>query len=367
MSSFKCEVVSVSIIPHPNADALEIAQVKGYQTVVGKNQFITGDVAVYIPEGSILPTWLIEKLELVGRLSGNDCNRVSAIRLRGVVSQGLLYKIRAVQDHYRMQVYYDIAEEFVVNIGDNVAPELGIQKYLPHIPPEMDGKIINIGKDFTIGFDVEDIKQYPDVLIEGEHVRVTEKIHGTFCGIGILPQQFKDEELINNRIVVFSKSLGDKGQTFTRGVDNIYTRAARNSGTINYLLEHFPNTHHSIFILGEVFGSGSMQDLKYGLTGVDFRAFDGVHGWGRGFETYDRSIYLNHVKEVPVLYEGPYSHEIIQRFVTGKENVTGKELHIREGVVIRPVTERSVTGLNRVILRSVSDQYLGRKGGTEYQ
>ncbi len=39
--------------------------------------------------------------------------------------------------------------------------------------------------------------------------------------------------------------------------------------------------------------------------------------------------------------------------------------HIREGVVIRPLEER--VDLNgRVILKVISDDYITRKGGTEY-
>lgn len=39
---------------------------------------------------------------------------------------------------------------------------------------------------------------------------------------------------------------------------------------------------------------------------------------------------------------------------------------MREGIVIRPVLERRHDALGRVQLKSVSDDYLLRKGGTEY-
>ena len=44
-----------SITPHPNADRLEIAHVLGYQCVVRKGLFSTGDLVVYIPERSLVP------------------------------------------------------------------------------------------------------------------------------------------------------------------------------------------------------------------------------------------------------------------------------------------------------------------------
>jgi hypothetical protein len=40
--------------------------------------------------------------------------------------------------------------------------------------------------------------------------------------------------------------------------------------------------------------------------------------------------------------------------------------HIREGVVVTPVVEREDMRLGRVALKSVSEKYLLRKGGTEY-
>ena len=40
--------------------------------------------------------------------------------------------------------------------------------------------------------------------------------------------------------------------------------------------------------------------------------------------------------------------------------------HVREGAVVKPVTERESPEFGRVILKSVSGDYLTRKGGTEY-
>lgn len=43
---------------------------------------------------------------------------------------------------------------------------------------------------------------------------------------------------------------------------------------------------------------------------------------------------------VPTLYEGPYTIEKVLEAASGRETVSGRALHLREGVVIRPVTER---------------------------
>jgi hypothetical protein len=53
---------------------------------------------------------------------------------------------------------------------------------------------------------------------------------------------------------------------------------------------------------------------------------------------------------------------------SGWETVSGRELHLREGVVIRPAAEwySPVTG-GGAIAKVVSAACLTRKGGTEYE
>jgi hypothetical protein len=58
---------------------------------------------------------------------------------------------------------------------------------------------------------------------------------------------------------------------------------------------------------------------------------------------------------VPTLYEGPYK-DIPWGLVDGKSVVDGKTM--REGIVIRPLKERHVRGLGRLILKVVSNPFL---------
>jgi RNA ligase (TIGR02306 family) len=71
---------------------------------------------------------------------------------------------------------------------------------------------------------------------------------------------------------------------------------------------------------------------------------------------------------VPRLFCGPYDIERVLEFASGRETVSGKALHLREGVVVRPTVDRysPVTG-GRAIAKAVSPAYLTRKGGTEYE
>jgi len=63
------------------------------------------------------------------------------------------------------------------------------------------------------------------------------------------------------------------------------------------------------------------------------------------------------IELVPVLFEGPYDWDALKALAEGKTTVPGAE-GIREGVVVRPQTERRAPGLGRVHLKLVSNQFL---------
>src|SRR5271157_1156068 len=197
MSTFEAKVYKLTIEPHPNADKLELAVVGDYRSVVGKGQFLTGDYGVYIQEGSIVPDWLIEKLGLTGKLAGSQHNRVKAMKLRGIVSQGLIVPVTSLSSRNALVVGVEpkpttfmgvenitpVSSAVVVTEGQDCAELLGITKYEPPIPVHMSGEVFN-AFGFTINFDIENIKKFTDVFVEGEEVVMTEKLHGTWTCLG---------------------------------------------------------------------------------------------------------------------------------------------------------------------------------------
>lgn len=80
MSTLGVTTERLTVHPHPNADALELAQVGLLRAVVAKGAHRTGDWVVHIPENELLPDALIEELGLTGKLAGSRRNRVKAIR-----------------------------------------------------------------------------------------------------------------------------------------------------------------------------------------------------------------------------------------------------------------------------------------------
>ena len=368
----ECPAVRLTVEPHENADALELAAVGGYRAVVVKGRYRTGDLAVYVPEGSVVPAYLQERLGLVGRLAGRQKDRVKAIRLRGVLSQGLVVPLEADGTLVNGE-----GGAVAVREGEDYAAHLGVEKYVPPVPASMAGAVWAAGQDRTLAYDVENVKRWPDALVPGERVVVTEKVHGTLLGVGVLPDPLAHPD--HSRVVVFSKGLGAKGLAFdTSGGDaNLYTRVAADYGVADAVLGVFGDAQaldEPVFVVGEAFGAG-VQDLHYGADAgagrPGFRVFD-VYVGRRGRGGYlddaalDRACAAMGLDRVPVLYRGPYSAAVLAELTDGAESMTGAGAHLREGVVVRPATEREDARFGRVQLKSVSEGYLTRKGGTEY-
>jgi RNA ligase (TIGR02306 family) len=372
MATFEAKVYRLKIEEHPNADALELAVVGDYRSIVRKGQFKTGDLGVYIPEAAVLPEWLIQELGLEGKLAGKDKNRVKAVKLRGILSQGLIYPMTYVdgETDERRNMH---ADAFPSQVGKDYTEALGITKYEPPIPIHMAGEVFN-AHGMTLKYDIENFKRYPDVLLEGEDVIMTEKLHGTWCCFGYHPDH-KDSHIIT------SKGLSGQGLAFKvneANANNLYLRALAGTdtdgcGTVLDRAHDFFGYDQAFYILGEVFGKG-VQDLTYGTEKPQFRVFDiYVGNPGEGQDRYINAEQLQafctalNVQTVPIVYAGPFSKEVMEKMTNGYETVSGNEANIREGVVIKPAKERYDNELGRVVLKSVSEAYLLRKGNvTEF-
>ncbi|WP_354643181.1 RNA ligase (ATP) [Kitasatospora camelliae] len=355
MSTLRVTAELLTIHEHPNADALELAQVGLYRAVVAKGAFRTGDAAVYIPEQAVLPAELIEELGLTGKLAGGNADRVKAVRLRGELSQGIVCRPRVLADT-------DLAAAAAA--GLDFAELLGVTKWAPPVPTAMNGEV-EAAPDLMPWVDIENLKRFPDVFEPGEPVVVTEKLHGSCC----LVTYHAD----GGGVQVSSKGIGAQGLALKEDPKNLYWRAVRAydiPAVAARLAERLGASRIGVF--GEVFGAG-VQDLTYGASGraelPGYAAFDvsavvdGQLRWLDAAELLDGELPL-----APRLWSGPYRAETVLALAEGRETLSGRELHIREGVVVRPAVERHSPVLGgRAIAKVVGGAYLTRKGGTEYE
>ncbi|MEU6984414.1 RNA ligase (ATP) [Streptomyces sp. NPDC046324] len=356
MSTLRVTAETLAVHAHPNADALELAQVGLYRAVVAKGAYRSGDVAVYIPEQAVLPTALVDELGLTGRLAGKASDRVKAVRLRGELSQGIVCRPQALAD---VDLTAAAAE------GTDFAELLGITKWVPPIPPTMSGDV-EVAPDLLPWVDIENLQRYPDIFEPGEPVVLTEKLHGTAC---LTTYSAED-----GRVQVSSKGFGAKGLALKEDPRNLYWRAVHGHGVPAVAARLAARLGaRRIGLFAEVYGAG-VQDLGYGANArgeqVGYAVFDvsaEIDGQVRWLDPAE-VLEAGELPLVPRLYEGPYDLDVVVGLASGRETVSGRELHLREGVVIRPATERysPVVG-GRAIAKAVSPAYLTRKGGTEYE
>lgn len=88
MSSVIVQVTLISKLrSHPNADALDVAEVLGWQVVIAKGQYNEGDKIVYFPPDTVLPLACSDRFGVTKYLSKG---RIRVAKLRGEPSFGLV-------------------------------------------------------------------------------------------------------------------------------------------------------------------------------------------------------------------------------------------------------------------------------------
>ncbi len=402
MSTFEVKVVRIDeVTNHPNADRLSLNRISGFIAVSNKveendggyqlldHRYAPNDLVVYVPEGAVVPLEVLQQFGYTdadgkGILAGSKGNRVKAIKLRGIVSQGLIFPLR------RGEYGQHLLNNIMVVEGQDVAELLGIVKYEPEIPASMSGDVV-YQPALTLKFDLENQQKYPDVFDRDEEVIVTEKLHGTFCGFVFVDASFVAEAAIdvndlikisdNLYATAYSKGLGAQGLVFKATLQNvernIYLRALKNYATperINDLVDQLIFLGGKVSILGEVFGKG-VQDLTYSLDNQQFLAFnivsrDGQYMSAQGFynTTLDGALpsFADIYNSVPVVFRGTYGDLIdnLPAYRDGKSLIDG--ITLREGIVVVPLYEDRDDRIGRKALKIVSPDYLLRKNGTEY-
>lgn len=446
MSKLIVEVCEIDeIIRHPNADKLEIARVKGWNTIVKKNVFSKGQKCVFFPPDSILPSPLIDRLGIRNYLQHLPKNekgerpesmRVVAARLRGEPSFGTIMPLDPALDS-------DWA------VGTDVADHYGVAKYEPPVVYQA-GQAEPDNSRFYRYTDIENFANYSTAIPDGTEVVFTEKLHGMNCRVGLVldtnesgeaawvymagshdvrrKQFYRSEsryrvvDLIENQAVKGLPKIDDvflyNGKTwqvekvikpeqtlsfwekikawFKPNYEDIRVQVfqVKKQGdeyetiynqsefwipvttNVKNLLEHIRTQvpHEpgcfSIMLYGELIGT---QDMKYGIEGYGFRAFDlSINNKYLDFDLKKKLFDMFEIEMVPVLYRGPFSVEKLAEYTSGPTTLCDPEkagaFKGREGIVCTPVVEVAYCPVlnGRRIVKSVSADYHARKDGTEF-
>ena len=359
-TEFKAEVIRIlALHSHPNAERLDYTYVNGNQVVVRKDDFKPGDLAVYVPVDAICPTDRAELAFLGGK-------RVRAARLRGMYSQGVLVPVSVLRRPAQP--------------GEDVTQELGITKWLtlseraeaddtsprvrkatrsqPHFPMPVYG--------------LDPLRKYPHVLITGEQVVLTEKIHGSnarYCFKGgklYVGSHKVMRGCTRSRLAEFFDRLqlrvrtllGQKHRaSMEMRIGSVWWEIAE-----KYDLKSRLSKMPDLVFYGEIYGEG-VQKLPYDtLPGAEtrrrFRVFDIFnvrHERYLDFDDMKAACNELGLETVPELYRGVWHDGLIEAYSTGKSTLNPH--HIREGFVVRPVTERTDPLIGRVSLKCVGEDY----------
>jgi RNA ligase (TIGR02306 family) len=246
------------IKPIEGADAIECAIVDGgWPVVVKKGEYKVGDIAIYLEIDSWVPHELapfLSKGQDPREYNGVKGERLKTVRLRGQVSQGLLLPSQILDE----RGLWPLAGN---PVGHNLTKQLGIQKWEPPIPAQLQGVMKGNFPSFIPKTDQERCQNLRKHIFEthkDEIYEVTVKLDGSSTTIYV-----KDGE-----VGVCSRNIDLKE---TEG--NSFWKAARNQNLIEPLLQYCKETGVEIAIQGELIGEG-IQGNPEKLKGQRFYLFD---------------------------------------------------------------------------------------------
>jgi RNA ligase (TIGR02306 family) len=358
-----CEIAEKR--PHPQADRLEVIRVLGWDVLVQKSLNLqVGQKVIYFPPDSVMSEELAEKLGITKYLSPMRKNsdgtrdpglRVRAVRLRGEPSYGTI-------DH-------EVPDDW--EVGKDVAEILGIRKWEP---PRgcLDGDAERPHSAFHQYTSLENIRNFPSILEEGEEVIFTEKLHGKNARLGLVLDQ-NDE---GNAEVIFmagSHEVRRKPMDAKGRPSDFWIPMTEHMRKFLYsLAETYATTRlANVIVFGELINT--QKGFHYGVSNGDvgFRVFDiSVDGRYLDYDVMAGHCEKSHIEMVPLLYRGPFSWDVLNEHTTGPtvmcDAAKAGTFTGREGIVVKPVKERfsrELPGSGRVALKSISVDYLEYKTG----
>lgn len=352
---------------HPQADRLDLAKVEGceYQFVVGRDAYRPGDEVLFFPIDAVLPNWIIERIGLVGKLSGKDKNRIKTVVLRGAISQGIVARPETV-----MGVCFETPWRTMT--PDELTKTLGVIKYEAPPVPCTAGNLVGMPDDVPV-YDIEGADNFSWLIdnMMDKQVFVSEKLEGTNFWLSAFPNGEMQFGQRNHRI----DPLPDKEHDFLR--------VAKKFKLVEFA--HFLVKYYKakITLRGEYLGPGIQRNI-YGLKENVVYLFDYMIGES-DLPTVDGGVKKgNRYEDAVVFYQTCEDMGIpvcpclgvnmtLREWLKGKtvrEASNGPSLLNpavkREGIVIKPIKEEmhyqgppgTCDYFGRLIIKQRSPEYL---------
>lgn len=315
--------------PIPEADKICAYQVDDWWVVDSINKYQVNDFVIYCEVDSWVPHKLapfLSKGQEPREYNGVKGERLRTVKLRGQVSQGLLLPLNTPINGGPMNGGYALCT-LGLEVGQDLTEMLGIQKWEPPIPAQLQGTMKGNFPHFIPKTDQERCQNLRKDIFEthkDETYEVTVKLDGSSTTIYV-----KDGE-----VGVCSRNIDLKE---TEG--NSFWKAARDQNIIEPLLEFCKGRGIDYAIQGELIGEG-IQGNPEKLKGQRFYLFDIYNiTEGRYLEPFERWVVL----EVLVKMGADIEHvPIIDQhvFLTQQYETIDDLLNFAEGPSLNPQTKR---------------------------
>ena len=303
------------VLPHPNADALELAKIKGWQVCIKKGEFKKGDLCIYICVDSVL-----EDKDCYEFLRNKNF-RIKTVKLRGQISQGIAFP---------MSLFKTLGHDTVVFtepdvIGSDVSHYVYAKHYEKPLSAQLAGQMVGLMPSYLRKTDEDNIKNNPEIIQEltGKSYYITVKVDGSSgtyfykndVGFGVCSRNYQLKE-------------DDK---------NSFWFVARKYDLENKL----KNSGRNLAIQGEVYGPGIQGNLL-GVKEIEFRAFNlfdiDNHKYLDWKELQEFCFY-NSIPIVDTIDIGPSFNKTLPELQEFANNLKYDNGNLAEGIVIRPTEE----------------------------
>ena len=390
-ANHQVNVVRVALIlPHTNADSLELILVGGYQCVVRKGQFKQGELAVYIQPDSVVPKttpfkfiWENYETEPDGFVPEKR-RRITVRKFRKEWSEGLLMSLGDFS--VIPNTLLDTSNRTViVEEGDDVSDLLGITHYETEekatggyeyspkrkrrLPKNFKGwfwyivkfrwlwalrrRVQGEGEGTEVGvnaprYDVEALKNHIGAFEQDELVTVTEKIHGS-----------------NARYMFLDGHMYAGSHNLWKAPDS---KCLWRSVLVKLpWIEEWCKAHEGYALYGEL--TPTQKGFQYGSEDPQFFAFDIYQPDGTWIKpwVFESLMMLDPIGSqkietmVPTLATGiPFDLGTIKTLYVDGPSMVGGSRNVREGVVVNPLVERIAHNVGRLQLKIVSNAFYER-------
>jgi RNA ligase (TIGR02306 family) len=326
----------------PDADAIEVATVGGWEVVVKKGEYRVGDLAVYCEIDSWIPTELapfLSKGQVPREYNGVKGERLRTVKLRGQVSQGLLLK---VAERFDDVVVLSAADATPYKEGEDVTEALGIQKYEAPIPAQLSGEVRGSFPSIIPKTDQERCQNLTSEIAEwtanGLTFELTEKLDGSSMTVYLYDE---GEHGVCSRNLDLKESDANSFWVVCRR---------------ERLIDKINLAGRGLALQGELIGEG-IQGNPYKIKGQDFYLYDVYDiGAGRYFTPRERLDFAQKydVKHVPVIaYDKDLSTGDVRTLLEWAEAKSTLNAQAeREGLVFKCLQDP------RIHFKAISNRFL---------